>query len=251
MKLFVLANGPLGRELLSWLVTAGEEVVGLAVHPPARARLREEIVAAAGLPPQRVFDGARLGEPEVLESIRSLGPALGISIMFGYILRPPFLGLFPRGVVNLHPAYLPWNRGAYPNVWSLVEGTPAGATLHYIDPGVDTGDLIAQVKLAPSPADTGATLYRRQEEAAATLFRQTWPGLRAGTAPRTPQDSGGSSHRMADVARIDEVDLDRRYTGRELIDLLRARTFPPHKGAYFRVDGRRYYLRLQIEEDDE
>jgi len=48
------------------------------------------------------------------------------------------------------------------------------------------------------------------------------------------------------VERIDEIDLDRTYTARELIDIVRARTFPPHRGAYFRVGQRKVYLRLQL-----
>ena len=52
----------------------------------------------------------------------------------------------------------------------------------------------------------------------------------------------------ADVDRIDRIDLDRPYTAGALIDILRARTFPPHDGAYFEVDGRRYQLRVGLSE---
>jgi methionyl-tRNA formyltransferase len=176
---------------------------------------------------------------------------MGVSVLFGYILRAPFLSLFPRGIVNLHPAFLPYNRGAYPNVWSIVERTPAGATLHYVDAGVDTGDIVSQATVPVSQTDTGATLYSRLEQAAFALFRDTWPRLRAGDAPRVPQPPGGTSHRVADVARIDAIDLDHSYRARDLIDILRARTFPPYSGAYFEVDGRRVYMRLELAEGGE
>jgi len=52
-----------------------------------------------------------------------------VSVLFDYILKPDFLGMFPGGTINLNPALLPYNRGQYPNVWSIVEGTPAGATI--------------------------------------------------------------------------------------------------------------------------
>ncbi|MHC5002850.1 MAG: formyltransferase family protein, partial [Planctomycetota bacterium] len=139
-------------------------------------------------------------------------------------------------------------RGGYPNVWSIIDRTPAGATLHYIDEGVDTGPVIAQRRVEVGPTDTGATLYRRLERACVDVFRDTWPDLARGSIRAAPQDpSAGTSHRDRDVKEIDRIDLDATYRARDLIDLLRARTFPPHRGAYFVEGGRRIYLRLELE----
>jgi methionyl-tRNA formyltransferase len=55
---------------------------------------------------------------------------------------------------------------------------------------------------------------------------------------------------VADVARIDEIDLDRAYRAGELLDLLRARTFPPHAGAFFRVGGRRVFVSVDLRYDE-
>jgi len=153
MRLFCLCNGQLGLNVVTWLREQGETIVGLAVHPPARRRLGEDIIMASGLPPDRIFDGSGLEDDASLARVVALAPDVGVSVLFGYILRGRFLSLFPRGVVNLHPALLPYNRGAYPNVWSIVDRTPAGATLHYVDPGVDTGDIVTQVTVPVSPVD--------------------------------------------------------------------------------------------------
>ena len=93
--------------------------------------------------------------------------------------------------------------------------------------------------------DTGGTLYRKLEVAALELFRRTWPSINAGNATRRPQDAeSGSSHRTADVRAIDELDLGRMYRAEDLINILRARTFPPYPGAYFLHNGKKIYLRL-------
>ena len=249
MRIVYFGNNRLGWMVLDWLREQGAEIAGLVLHPPARRRFGDEIERAAALAPDRIFDGSRLREPDVLDRIGSLRADLGLSVMFGYILRAPLIGLFPRGVVNLHPSLLPFNRGACPNVWSIVDGTPAGATLHYIDTRVDTGDLIAQQKVEVEPVDTGLTLYGKLETAAFDLFRRAWPAVLSGVAAHVPQPAGaGTSHRMRDLDGIAEIDLDRQYTGRELIDILRARSFPPYPGAYFRAaDGRRVNLRLELE----
>ena len=220
------------------------------MHPSARRKFGEQIIAAAALPPNRVFDTSRIGEPEFVGALTGLKPDLGISVSYGYILRREVLNRFPCGCINLHTSFLPWNRGANPNVWSILDGTPAGVTLHYIDNGVDTGDIVAQDEVPVEPTDTGQTLFAKLEQAAVKLFARTWPAIRAKAITPVPQDaSGGSTHRVADLAKIDEIRLDHRYAARDLINIFRARTFPPYRGAYFVHDGRKIFMRLTLQDE--
>lgn len=252
MKILYLANNRLGLQVLEWLRERGDVIAGLVVHPPERRKFTSAIIAASGLDHDAVFDGSRLREAAVRERIRALEPDLGVCVLFGYVLDRMFLDAVPCRFVNLHLAFLPHNRGAYPNVWSIVDRTPAGVTLHFVDEGVDTGDIIAQQEVPLLATDTGASLYARLEQSALELFRRTWPLLLAGREPRTPQNrSAGSSHRAGDVAAIDEIDLEASYQAGRLIDILRARTFPPHAGAFFRVDGRKIHIRIDLKAEDE
>jgi methionyl-tRNA formyltransferase len=250
MRVLFLGNNWLGWQILRWLNEQHEAIAGVVTHPPKRRRYGDEIVAEAGAAP--IFDGSRLRDPAVLDDLRELDCEIAVSVLFGYILRPEFLALASAGCINLHPSLLPYNRGAHPNVWSIIEGTPAGTTLHYIDAGVDTGDIIAQREVAVQPIDTGETLYRRLEHASLELFKQTWPAVRTGNPPRVAQSRvAGTTHRSSDVERIDKIDLEATYKARDLINLLRARTFSPYPGAYFQSDGRRIYVSLQLAFDDE
>ena len=248
MRILYLANNRVGWKVAQYLATESDEIVGVVLHPESRRSFGSEILAAIGTEKLPIFDGSQLQDPETLDQIAQLSADIAVSVFFGHILKPAFLDLFNGNVINLHPAYLPYNRGAYPNVWSIVDGTPAGATLHYVDASVDTGDIIAQQQVEVEPIDTGATLYEKLEQACVELFQCTWPAIRDGTATREPQTSdGGATYRMRDVARIDCINLDETVRAGDLIDVLRARTFPPHRGAYFEQDGRRVYLRLELE----
>ena len=252
MRVLFAGNNWLGLEALRFLREQGEDIVGLALHPEGKRRCADEMRALCGLPPGRVLEGPAVNTPAGVDSVKALGADVAVSVLFNYLFRAPFLACFPRGVVNLHPALLPYNRGQYPNVWSIVEGTPSGVTFHYVDAGVDTGDVIAQRRVEVEPIDTGETLYRKLECAGLDLFREAWPRFSEGRSPRRPQDRAlGTSHRTADVDLIDEIELDRPTTARALIDTLRARTFPPYRGAYFRVDGRKVHLRLALEYGDD
>ena len=253
MRLLCLCNNWLGWQVLQWLRERGDEVAGLVVHPAERSRYGAEIRSVVAGTNCLVLDGSRLADPRVLEQVKDLHAEMAVSVLFAYLLRADFLRLFPLGCVNLHPALLPYNRGTYPNVWSIVEGTPAGVTVHYIDEGVDTGDIVAQKEVPVEITDTGSSLYRKLELAGLELFQQIWPLLRQGVAPRRRQDeTRATSHRFRDVDRIDEIDLEKTYRAKDLIDVLRARTFPPYPGSYFRHNGKRVFLRLElVEEPDE
>jgi len=245
MKIVFFGNNLVGRRVLQHLRQSGEEIAGIVIHPPDRRKFGAEILAAA--PEGAVFDGSRLSDHGVAERLRQLRPEMGVSAFFGYILRREILDLFPRGVINVHPALLPFNRGAFPNAWSILDGTPAGATIHFIDEGIDTGDILAQREVFAEPADTAETLYRKLEKACIDLFADSWPVIRAGAVMRRPQPpSSGTFHRLRDIEELAEIDPDRSYPAGRLIDLIRAQTFAPHKGAFLRRNGRKIFMRIEL-----
>lgn len=140
---------------------------------------------------------------QLADRIKSEAADVLVSHGYRHILRQATLDRFETAV-NLHISFLPWNRGADPNFWSWLEDTPKGVTIHHIDAGVDTGDIIARREVAFDDRDwTLATSYALLQGAMLDLFRAVWPSVAAGTAPRVPQEPGGSFHRVADRAAYD------------------------------------------------
>jgi methionyl-tRNA formyltransferase len=135
-------------------------------------------------------------------------PRLVVSHGYRIILRRAVLDRLPDRVINLHISLLPYNRGADPTLWSVLEDTPAGVTIHYIDEGVDTGDVIAQREVALSDDDTLATAYDALQAELAALFRDQWPAIAAGTNARVRQPPGGTAHRVADRTRVEHLLTD-------------------------------------------
>ena len=66
-----------------------------------------------------------------------------ISYRYHYILTPSIIHAFQNGLINMHISLLPWNRGSDPNLWSFLENTPKGVTIHHIDETLDTGAIIS------------------------------------------------------------------------------------------------------------
>lgn len=249
MRLICLVNNYLGWQALEYL-REQEQIVGVVVHAPEQAKFEKEIRACAGR--AELFTADDLRNPAILKRIAELKPEMGMSVLFAYLLKRDFLALLPRGCLNLHPAYLPYNRGMYPNVWSIVEGTPAGVTLHYIDEGVDTGNIVRQKEVSVLCTDTGESLYHKLEAAGLELLREAWPDIHKGNVVRVAQRGEGATfHKRADVAEIDEIHLEQSYQAEHLLRILRARTFAPYPGAFFRCDGRKVYIRVQLDEESD
>src|SRR5262249_4063142 len=83
-----------------------------------------------------IHDTAVLRDPAFVTTLRDQRPDFALSAHFSEILSEEVFRIPRHGVANLHSAYLPYNRGHWPEVWSIVRGTPAGITLHYIGEGI-------------------------------------------------------------------------------------------------------------------
>lgn len=130
------------------------------------------------------------------------GAQILVSYGYRHIIRPEVLARFGARAVNLHVSMLPWNRGADPNLWSFLEDTPKGVSIHVLDEGLDTGPLLYQATVEMSDDDTLRTSYDRLCAAIEAAFMDVWPALRAGTISPRVQQGAGSAHRLRDKDRF-------------------------------------------------
>lgn len=162
---------------------------------------------------QHIADHLKSTGDQVVHTEKRLNPSSAILegvdmiLSYGYlhILKDDLLKQFPRRVINMHISYLPWNRGKDPNLWSFLEDTPKGVTIHHIDPGIDTGDIIAQESVEHHPDDTLRSSYGRLTEKIEALFRRVWPEIRAGRIIAFKQQGDGSFHLAKDKATIEHL----------------------------------------------
>ena len=125
-----------------------------------------------------------------------------VSYGYRHLIRQPVLDYLAGKIINLHISYLPWNRGADPNLWSFLEDTPKGVSIHFIDHGIDTGDIIIQKEINfLKDSETLSTTYNRLQNEMVTLFQEEWPAIRDGCCKRHRQFPGGSFHKSSDKER--------------------------------------------------
>jgi methionyl-tRNA formyltransferase len=207
--------------------------------------LRQRIVQGCGA--EQVFRSDELRSGEVLDRMDALDLDLIVLAWWPHLIKAPLLQMPRLGCLNLHPSLLPHNRGKDYNFWNLVEDVPFGVTIHWVDEGVDSGPVAFQAAIEKSWEDTGETLYLKAQTALEALFREQFDRIGQGEIPREPQRlEQGSFHRRSELEPASRLDLDRPTTARALLNLLRARTFPPHPAAWFEEAGRRYEVRVEI-----
>jgi len=167
-------------------------------------------------------------------------------IIPGYIIDAPKVG-----VVNFHPSLLPYNRGKNYNFWTIVEDTPFGVTVHFIDEGIDSGDILFQSPIEKSWEDTGGTLYLKAKREIVLLFQTRYLDIIEGRYTRTKQDTTlGQVHYFRELDAASRLYLDKCHSVRELLNLLRARTFEGKPACYFLDSGKKYEVRVSINEVD-
>ena len=153
---------------LQALLDADLPVVAVASNVAgARAIGRAEAAGiAAGVFPGDEYADRDARDAAMADWLEEHGVELVVCAGYMQLLRPSFLSRFPERVVNVHPAPLPAFPGAHPLDDLLASGAEAAAaTVHFVDEGVDTGDVIASEPVPVLPGDTVDTLRERVHEA--------------------------------------------------------------------------------------
>lgn len=176
----------------------------------------------------------------------------GILAWWPKIIKKGLIDMAKKGFINTHPSLLPHNRGKNYNFWAIVEQAPFGVTLHKVDEGVDTGPILAQKVIPYTWLDNGQTLYEKAQKAMIELFREVYPDLRTDKLHYIDQDlTLGSYHHSSELHQASKIDLNKKYTARELLNLLRARTFSGYPSCWFEDNGHIYEIYIQIKKGEQ
>ncbi len=115
----------------------------------------------------------------------------------------------PLGIFNLHGGLSPWYRGADCTFWALYNGEPerVGCTLHRIDAGIDTGNLIAHVCPEVRDGDDELTLFWRAVRDSAEVYAALLERLHRGEVRGEPQRERGRLYQVRQRGWREEREL--------------------------------------------
>ena len=177
------------------------DIVAVVDVPPARRTSTNTATAATDFIESARDRGVPVAEPtnpntlDFIVAMRRLEPDVFLAVGYTNRLKAELLGVPRLLAANFHASLLPAYRGKHPLYWALQNGEKwVGLTVHVMDQGLDTGDILYQVREAVLPGDTVADLYERIMIQSVPLVGRLLADVEAGKLTRTPQGNVGASY---------------------------------------------------------
>lgn len=235
IKVGYFADGPWSHTALEALLQSGLCEIGFIVprYDNQDPILREyaERLNVPFLPQENVNDGV------FIKQLRSLGADLFISMSFNQILKKTIIDTAPLGFINCHAGALPFYRGRNPLNWALINDEDYfGVTAHYVDEGIDTGDIIIQQKVDILETDNYATLLEKAFVKCSEVLVQAVQDIVSGKVNRVKQQDIDPFGFYCGRRIIGDEIIDWRLSSRRIHNLVRAITLPG-PGARTYVNG--------------
>ena len=247
MKIVLLASGEVGSQIAQYLSAVKANIVCLGLHSRENAYYKKKIKKNLKLKKNKIIILNKKISKRNLRKIESIRPDYILLIFWPHLLPVSLIRIPSYGCVNLHIGYLPYNRGKNANVWPIIDQTPAGVSMHYIDNNIDSGDIISQTKVKVHITDNGKSLYNRLVKSCLPLFRSTWKNLISKKIIRKKQKiNHGSIHYSKDFKKLNYINLNKKLYPLDLINQLRAKNFSPFPLPYFVHKGKKIEVDLKL-----
>jgi methionyl-tRNA formyltransferase len=205
-KVLLFTSQDIGNDVFSYLHARDD--VDLAVV--TQRTQRDEIYGYRATLDLCAESGVRALTPKAIDDafltqVEAMAPDLIVCAYYPRIFPRRLLKIPPRGCVNVHPGLLPHYRGTFPTPWCILnDEKEIGVTLHYMDEGIDTGDILVQRTHPIGPDETGHELYRRAMKLCADLLVENFDKLLRSELTARKQPPGGSYYnRIAPQHRIE------------------------------------------------
>lgn len=244
-RVVVFGYGPLALAALDALARSGVTPAAVVVPGNRQGPDVDLVIARAQQQSLPLLVQPKRSELEpFLDSVGALRPDVLLVWSYSMLLPPELIAIAPKGAFNIHGGILPDYRGGHVMNWAIINGErESGATLHYIDAGIDTGDIVADQRFPIGSTDDAAAVQAKLRIAGEALIAKWWPAIEQGVAPRMPQDA--SRARYYRMRTPDDGLVDWSQTNQQIYNLVRALA-PPWPGAHtFAADTRLVLRRVE------
>jgi methionyl-tRNA formyltransferase len=209
MRYLFFGTPDFASAILEKLVKTGRSPAAIVCNPD-RPVGRKKIITP---PPTKVLAqkyGIPTIQPEGFENFEAGGADFAVVAAYAKIIPKSVLERFPRGVIGVHPSFLPKYRGATPIQSAILAGEKeTGVTLYLMDEKVDHGAVIATEKLKISDGDTYGKLENKLAELAGEMLVRTIPEFAEGRIKPEPQDENQATFTRKFSTEDARVDLEK------------------------------------------
>jgi len=168
---------------------------------------------------------------EFLKLLLDTSPDILVSMSYDQIFHQRIIATMSQGIINCHAGALPFYRGRNPLNWALLNGENSfGITVHFIDEGIDTGDVLLQRLVPIGPDDTYSDLLRRAQDLCASTLLEALITLKEDRTLRRVQITRGRGHTYFSSRRPGDEWIDWSWSSQHIHNFIRAIS-PPGPGA--------------------
>ena len=244
-RIILMPNKEIGINVTKYLHKNGDKIVTLFLTDEDE-EYNNKVIEILGISKKRIYIGRKLhNDAKVVNNLPPFD--FIVSVYWPYLMSPGIINKSLKGSINFHPALLPINRGWYPHVHSLLDGSPFGITLHSIDEGADTGPIWIQKEIEVDICMDAGHIHNLLQREMEKLFIENWPKISGGLIKPIPQDETKAKyHFKHEIENLDELDINRKIKIRDFINLLKARTFENRGFAYFIENNEKIYLQIKL-----
>jgi methionyl-tRNA formyltransferase len=248
MRILLIGQAAFGAKVLESLLERNENIIGVYAPPDRPGGRTDPLKDAAVSKGIDVFQPATYKDDQVFAEYKELKPDLTVMAFVTDIIPARFFEVPTHGTINYHPSILPRHRGASAINWAVIMGdTRTGLSIFWPDGGIDTGLILLQKEIEIGPNDTtGALYFNHLFPMGVDAIIESIDLIKAGNAPKIPQDEAGATYEPPCDDRVAGIDWDK--PAGELYNLVRG--CDPQPGAFALLNGEkvRFYGAQILEE---
>ena len=240
LRIGYFADGPWGHNALDLLLS--DDTIEIAFIVPRNDTKDDFLKNRAKANGIDYLFPVKVNSVEFYEQAKKYDCDLFVSMSYNQIFREKIYSLPRLSTINCHAGKLPFYRGRNILNWALINDEKEfGITVHYVDDGIDTGDIILQHTYPITDADDYNTLLQTAYKECPRILYDAIKQLQSGTAHRIPQDIISTHGLYCGMRGIGDEVIDFNATSRELFNFVRSICKPGPMAVGY-IDGIPVYI---------
>lgn len=225
MKIGYFADGPWAHEAFKKIIEDKTiEIKFITVRFDTRDPILVEFAKKYNIP---LEISENINSKEFIERIKQYDVDLFVSMSFNQIFKSEMINLPPYKTINCHAGKLPFYRGRNILNWVLINDEKEfGITVHYVDEGIDTGDIILQKVYDITDEDNYGTLLERAYTGCGEILYEAMKLIQKGEAHRIRQSEIDEVGMYCGMRQVGDEIIDWNQTSREIFNFIRALSTP-------------------------
>lgn len=239
-------SGPVGIELITFIYKKyKKDIKGIVVDKSEKLTIK---FLKKNLQSCKIIFWDKKNNQKLLRNLVELKPSKFFLLWWPYILKKKFIIIPKYETINIHPSYLPFFKGKDSNFWSIINNGPFGVSIHRVNLNIDSGTILYRKKINKIDFTYDAKdLYRISQQLIINLFKEKYKILRKKKLLTGFKNKKvGKINKRIHMLKKSKINLKKNYKGEDIINLLRAKNFPPNDGIILEKNKKKYSININI-----